>query len=63
MLKKNKQTTVHIDAQVKSHEQLRKELWISVSTAVARAENARSSIAPVNWANEALKGFDKAFPK
>jgi hypothetical protein len=63
MLNKNKQTTVHVDAQAKSHEQLRKELWISIATAVARAEVASSRSAPASWANETLKEFDKAFPQ
>ena len=63
MLSKNKQTTVHVDAQHKTHEQLRKELWIGVAVAVARAENARSNSAPAHWANESLKAFDKAFTK
>jgi hypothetical protein len=63
MLNKNKHTTVHVDAQHKTHEQLRKELWIGIAVAVARAENARSSTVPASWANEALKEFDKKFTK
>jgi len=59
----NRQATVHVDAQHKSHEQLRKELWIGVATAVARAEGARSRSAPGGWADEVLKDFDKKFPK
>jgi hypothetical protein len=63
MLNKNKQTTVHADAQRKTHEQLRKELWISVAIAVARTEAARGTGTPGAWANQALKDFDEQFQK
>jgi hypothetical protein len=63
MLNKNKQTTVHVDAQRKTHEQLRKELWIGIAVAVARSENAREATVPTSWATTALKTFDEVFPK
>lgn len=44
------------------HEFIRKQLWVNVATAVARAENAKSASAPANWANRALDEFDKRFP-
>ena len=63
MISQRKSQLAQDAAQFKSHEQLRKELWIGVAVSVARAENARSNSVPGNWANKALEEFDKRFPK
>lgn len=39
----------------------RKELWIKVAVAMARAENTRDNTAPGRWANQALSDYDKQF--
>ena len=39
----------------------RKELWVGVCIAVARAESAKGAAVPGQWANTALKQFDEAF--
>lgn len=44
------------------HEFVRKQLWVNVASAVARAEAAKSASSPASWANRALDEFDKRFP-
>ncbi len=39
----------------------RKELWVKVVIAVARAENTKDNTAPGRWANQALSDYDKQF--
>jgi hypothetical protein len=41
----------------------RKELWIEVCVAVARAENSRDGTVPAAWADASLKRFDQRFPE
>jgi hypothetical protein len=60
MERKKQTTTVAVQA-VQQQRDYRKELWIGVAVAVARAENARSKAVPGQWANEALAEFDKQF--
>jgi hypothetical protein len=42
-------------------ELIRKELWVSVATAVARAENCTDAEKPARWADTALLAFDQRF--
>jgi hypothetical protein len=39
----------------------RKELWVQIAVAVARAENCRDKRIPAAWADQALADFDKTF--
>lgn len=39
----------------------RKELWVGVAIAVARAESSRNVVVVSNWADAVLAGFDKTF--
>ncbi len=39
----------------------RKELWVQIAVAVARAESCKSATAPATWANQVLAEFDKKF--
>lgn len=39
----------------------RKELWVGIAIAVARAENCKSASVPSIWANVALANFDNVF--
>jgi hypothetical protein len=63
-LTNRKDTTIHltVEPQVTTEQRdYRKELWVGVAIAVARAENTRDSDKPAKWANNALAEFDKAF--
>jgi hypothetical protein len=60
MERKKQTATVAVQA-VQQRRDYRKELWIGVAVAVARAENARSKTVPAQWANEALAEFDRQF--
>ena len=42
-------------------EDRRRQLWIGVAVAVARAESAKDPKSVVSWANVALAGFDANF--
>lgn len=48
-----------LDAQ---HEQARRSLWASVAAATAAASNSTDATVPINWADHALKAYDKRFP-
>lgn len=52
--------TTTVETQTFDH---RKELWVGVAIAVARAESAREADRPGKWADVALAAFDKTFPK
>jgi len=46
-----------------SFEKERMKLWREVCVAVARSDTCRTDTTPANWANAALKEFDKQFKK
>jgi hypothetical protein len=45
----------------KEHELLRKKLWIKVAVAYTGASNSTSTTNMSDWADHALKEFDKRF--
>ena len=43
------------------NEELRRELWIKVATAVAAAVGCTDKFAPAAWANRSLEEYDAQF--
>lgn len=52
---------VTLDITTTANRDYRKELWISIATAVARAESAKDKTVPGAWADAALKMYDSTF--